>query len=250
MSPRRSQLLGNILLTLSAASSGCAATTYVHHLGRYYSSPVAERAVVLRDGRAVVDFFDLRDPVGDTGPREVYVRRVYLSSAQVNAGSLPAGQAQHDTPAAVAARVFSLARAASTGDESGAWLPIAASGGAPGEYPPIPEQAAASVCASFSRRLGHFEAMSYGVAFLDAMQRACPPENFPACLPRFFVCDEGRGEETALTYPENPVTIERRHWWYLPTRLLFVPAIALDIATFPYQAYVAYDDLRELGRDR
>jgi hypothetical protein len=234
---------------LVATSGGCAATTWVHQLGRYDSIPIAERGVVLRDGRAVVDLFDVQHPVGGSGAPRVYVRRAWFSAAQVQEGVAPATPRAGEEADARADRVLALAQAAATREEPGAWRPFEEAGGTDGSYPPIPEQDPSGPCAGFPSRLGHFQAMSYGVAFLEYTDRACPPENFPACLPRFFVCDEQSGRQLARTYAERPAAHEVRRWWYWPSRVLFVPAVAADTVTFPVQAVLLLRDLREAGRD-
>lgn len=237
-------------LLLAATSSGCAATTWVHQLGRYHSSPIAERAVVLRDGRAVVDLFDVQEPVGGTGAPRVYVRRAWFSAVEVQGAVAPTRSLAGERADALADRVFALAQAAATRGEPGAWLPLEEAGGTDGSYPPIAEQDPSGPCAEFTSRLGHFQAMSYGVAFLEYGDRACPPGNFPACLPRFFICDERSGWQIARTYAERPAAFEVRRGWYWPSRVLFVPAAAFDTVTFPVQAVLLLRDLREAGRDR
>jgi hypothetical protein len=227
--------------SITVSLTGCMMTHQVRQTGRYSYAQDPERAVLLQDGRVVVDFLEHRTPVrskGSSRGSSYYYKRSYYEPGYFLDSTL-AGLNQRGN---LEERVFQYLYDANPDDEKGSWKRMTAQ-----TIPPIPEQdPGQEVCTGLrdpGLNVPLFKRVQVGYTWEEL-----PNARFEACgwSPSCFeIC---RAEDPKARHWKP---VKRRHsgeklaWYGYPASLLYIPAIAFDVVTFPIQGLIVYIQLKD-----
>lgn len=228
-------------LLIAVFLTGCMMTHEVRQIGRYSSYQEPERAVILQDGRVVVDFLDHRTPVRSKGisrDSSYYYKRSYYEPGYFLDSTLTRLNLSGD----LEERIFQYFYVVNPDDEEGSWKRMTAS-----MIPPIPDQNSdQEQCTGL--RDPRLNVASFKRVKVGYMWEQIPNARFLGCgtSPSCFeICrvDDPKASHWKPVKIRNPS--EELAWYGYPASILYIPAIVVDVVTFPIQALIGYIQLKD-----